>query len=82
MEPESAGGENMIELKPCPFCGGEANLEKINTRKRIFSQLLVGYVVSCQCCDAQGGIELDIPRAVNLWNRRTPEKEAGINAEL
>ena len=64
-----------MELKPCPFCGAEAKLERINTHRKIFSKLLIGYVVSCKICKSQGRIALDIPTAVNAWNRRTPVKE-------
>lgn len=65
----------MIEnLKPCPFCGGEAHKQTYptdypnwNTRSRIY----------CDCCGAEievyGTVETckrDEDSAAKLWNRR------------
>lgn len=63
----------MIDLKPCPFCGGTAQLFVQN-----------GVRVKCTKCGAQTMTRCDPPlfesghRAVesviNDWNRRVPEK--------
>ena len=67
----------MAELKPCPFCGGEAVLERYKARK--------GYEATIQC---NGGCllymttitydteEEAIETVINRWNTRTP-KERG-----
>lgn len=45
------------ELKPCPFCGGEA--------KTISSG-----VVRCSCCGSQTRVFTSINVAIPTWNRR------------
>ena len=55
----------MVDLKPCPFCGGTANL--IKEEWGIYSF----YYVSCGACLAS--TQHMIPSedsAVNAWNRR------------
>ena len=77
--------ENQIKLKPCPFCGGYAEV----VRKQIY--LDHGYRVDCTQCGAKSTVVLvNHPRytycgldestrytegqakakAVELWNRR------------
>ena len=36
---------NDIELKPCPFCGGKAHIDRVGTTR-------VSCIVSCQDCGA------------------------------
>lgn len=57
----------MIELKPCPFCGGKAKL------------IYIGFmsVVKCQKCGAFGEVVPDYyeqgdgkTEAIEAWNRR------------
>ena len=58
----------MAELKPCPFCGGEAVMEHY---------IGGGYLAHCSECD--GMIENWFEReaeAAEAWNRRAPSKEA------
>lgn len=56
-----------IKLKPCPFCGGEAEL-KINH---------CASYVECKECEASTDHILDSPmycakdKAIEAWNRRT-----------
>ncbi len=52
----------MFELKPCPFCGGEA---------RIFNAF--GSKISCKRCDA-GVYDLFEEKAVAKWNRRVTKE--------
>ena len=60
----------MMELKPCPFCGGEAEIENN------------GYFVDVSCKDMNCRGFADclkyknevgaIAKAIDAWNRRTP----------
>lgn len=62
--------ENKAELKPCPFCGGEAD---------IFTSVEVGYLgsnkftVRCGNCFCGTGNYKDIARAKEAWNRRADD---------
>lgn len=57
----------MSDLKPCPFCGGEAKLD-------IFADM---YVVHCKNygCQCQTTAHCRKEDAVEAWNRRTGGKE-------
>lgn len=59
-----------IELKPCPFCGGEAKLNKI-TGGKLFSRL-TGFYVKCKTCRTSTGCELKEEDVVEKWNTRKP----------
>lgn len=52
----------MTELKPCPFCGGEAS-------KRLFYK--GKYRVHCNACDAYSGdVYATEAEAIKAWNTR------------
>jgi len=62
-------GGNMSELKPCPFCGGYAHLDKAYSYFR-------DIVIYCEECDTV--FTLDDCNAtaediVNAWNRRAED---------
>ena len=66
-----------IELKPCPFCGGEAT---IRTRIRNCTPPYQIAWVECEKCGATGSTFSDtddngshIFSAIEAWNRRIPE---------
>lgn len=67
----------MIDLKPCPFCGGEAALIHKAQRKVLGKDRYVyGNCVYCTVCDAE--IFSSKSMAENLWNMRTgTQKERG-----
>nr|DAV54163.1 MAG TPA: restriction alleviation protein [Caudoviricetes sp.] len=66
----------MDELKPCPFCGGEALLEPYRARK--------GYEASIQCNQCLCSMstitydeeETAIEDIVKAWNRRAADGPA------
>lgn len=49
-----------IKLKPCPFCGGEAEMFMLDDR----------YTVRCRSCFCGTGEYKDPERASETWNRR------------
>ena len=66
---DEGGGERMSELKPCPFCGGEAELVEHE---------VVGYqtdfyveCVTSECIMCMGGLCYPTENeAIEAWNRR------------
>lgn len=71
----------MSELLPCPFCGGEADIERTEERFEYGtggpnSVMEFGYYTYCTRCDASIGL-INVPTsdrdmAIHEWNRRTP----------
>jgi len=67
--------------KPCPFCGGEAQLEYVHapfvTLKTSETKYL-GIYTTVQCTDAFCGCRIgnyeDPIMAINAWNKRTEVK--------
>lgn len=63
-------GKVMAELKPCPFCGGEATVYKAKGEVSVAC-------IDCQCGTAYFGgastIEAKIEAAVHDWNRRAED---------
>lgn len=62
----------MTELKPCPFCGGEAQAELCG--KGIFAH----WVVICDKCGANIQDNNTEYEATEAWNKRTPENTCTI----
>lgn len=68
-----------VQLKPCPFCGGEAKTRHIRDGREVF----------CRMCCASGPPEYDgradqpsaEARAIEAWNRRASEPLA-FDAEM
>ena len=63
-------------LKPCPFCGGAAEIE-IATEAGDCA-----YVVCCQTCMASSKLIYALmddvsPLLLEAWNRRTPQPKEG-----
>ena len=60
-----------IELKPCPFCGGEA--EKIQSPQK--STTVYNYI-KCRECGSMSHSFFAIGEAINAWNRRYRNRRA------
>lgn len=54
----------MIELKPCPFCGGEA---------RRFESKTFGHGISCKKCGIKTDYWASKGAATKAWNRRADD---------
>ena len=52
------------ELKPCPFCGGDAIPDPAQLHGLSF--------VVCAVCGAEGPVSAGDDDAVENWNKRTP----------
>ena len=55
----------MIELKPCPFCGGEAEIKTTASKVCAWGK--------CKFCGAEGAVSEDENSAKEAWNRRVAE---------
>ena len=62
-----------VQLKPCPFCGGEASTHicgseayEIGSPRRH----IVARWVSCDSCGASGSSTFDMDEAIKAWNIR------------
>ena len=62
----------MSELKPCPFCGGEAILKHHATRELFRKQLQYSYVQCCTCNIRTEIVHTDA-EAIIKWNRRAED---------
>lgn len=63
----------MTELKPCPFCGGEAILETVdgNSPEECY--------IYCPECDFESGVYSEPKFIVEKWNRRADNCGRGMN---
>ena len=64
----------MIELKPCPFCGGKARINADPEAIRDSQGRLWAFNVVCDRCCAMTGVCCSVEKAVEAWNRRTHEQ--------
>lgn len=59
-------------LKPCPFCGGEGNVEE-----HPFMTIPNSYCVKCPVCKCQTSQFFNSEQeAIDAWNRRVNHEEA------
>lgn len=56
----------MAELKPCPFCGGEAKIVTYRNEYSRINPTLVG----CSVCKTQTALYDKRKEAIKAWNRR------------
>ena len=57
--------ERKPELKPCPFCGGEAEVAKGFLYGKV-----TGYSAYCKKCGCESKVFATKQNAENFWNRR------------
>lgn len=62
----------MIELKPCPFCGGEADC----SNSRFIQYGRKKWAVECPCCGVVSHFFDTEEEAIAAWNRRTDNIDA------
>ena len=63
----------MIDLKPCPFCGGEAIIVYSAKRKDFYGRDIEGTAIACDNCNAT--IFFRSRRlAIEAWNRRAKDE--------
>ena len=60
------------ELKPCPFCGEEAELEVV----------MGFYKVRCTYCSGSSAISTDEDEAISYWNRRAGSDWVALHDSL
>lgn len=70
----------MSELKPCPFCGGKAEVYSYEDAQDIYNSDTLGYVdteyyikygVGCVLCGCIIAEKMNEEKAIEAWNRRT-----------
>ena len=66
----------MSELKPCPFCGGNAEYETFRTEEGVFTRSKKCIYFKCKDCEAQTKAFPESvhysaeEKATEAWNRR------------
>lgn len=63
----------MNELKPCPFCGGEAQISSDTEATRDTADRFWAYTIVCSRCCATSGLTYTPKKAVEAWNRRASD---------
>jgi len=64
------------ELKPCPFCGGQAAMmlnreDKFNLTSHFVIYTGGSYWVKCEDCQASTWVAKNVDDALAQWNQRT-----------
>lgn len=59
-----------MELKPCPFCGGNARISSDPEATRDTMGRLWAFTVVCDRCCSTSGLTFAPDLAANAWNRR------------
>lgn len=66
----------MAELKPCPFCGGEAVIRVLMGKEYICPIHKSTCVIKP---DTWLEADLPIKKQIRAWNTRTPKERGGAN---
>ena len=60
----------MFDLKPCPFCVGDAILENVVLQLTVDGNSLEECYIYCPECDFESGVYSEPKFIVEKWNRR------------
>ena len=63
----------MTELKPCPFCGGNAKTREFLSITGLTLKQKKVYYVECVVCRIRTMVELGADVAIEAWNRRAED---------
>ena len=69
---EQKGGGKMTELKPCPFCGGEAIIVNEAIRENVYGSTIKGTAIGCRNCECHMFYR-NRELAIEAWNKRVPQ---------
>ena len=65
----------MIELKNCPFCGGEAYVDQTETGKHDLASVGIRFTIRCKkchstACEANGYMAMNLSKdgELNIWH--------------
>lgn len=58
------------ELKPCPFCGGEAEYAHLKKRFSLAFGIWCPSYIRCKVCRATSSVNVTMEDARMSWNRR------------
>lgn len=61
-----------MKLKPCPFCGGEAEIIEMTKRKHRVLGIPPVYI-RCRMCGASTCVKITEGQAVYSWNTRASD---------
>lgn len=60
----------MVELKPCPFCNGDASVSYDPEGTKDTYGRHWAFTIVCNRCAASSGLCYSIQQAADMWNRR------------
>ena len=72
---------NNVELKPCPFCGGEGNMYLVKKGTKYEEWIVECHSNYCPCQPAAHDMYLTKAETIEAWNRRY-EKTCRMNKVL
>ena len=64
---------SMPELKPCPFCGGEAEYAHLKKRRVRHIGICCPSYIRCKVCCATSPVKINTENAIEAWNRRAED---------
>jgi Lar family restriction alleviation protein len=65
----------MADLKPCPFCGGNARISADTEATRDSQGRLWAFTAVCDICCASSGLTFKPEIAIEAWNRRVNDEK-------